>query len=828
MKKRKKINGNRGEKHQKFHWHLTPETRRGIAIIALLATTLIIALSIFNLAGSFGVKINDFLRDAFGWDRILIPVIMAVIAYVIFAPGKLRVNATNWVGVVLFFLFFNALVHVLVFGNEDFTAEELATAGGMIGLLVASPFLGLTGFWGALVLTVALTGVSILFLLNTYIQHLMAAGTIVGRMFTAIFSIFKPIGFLFKRSERTAKFSDETESEIGAPEVINDQGEYDPGFAKKIIKNRIERIIKPPEEHLPSAAPTRVRAKIDIPFDLLSAEAGKPTAGDIKARQEIIRKTLADFGVQVEMGDIAIGPTVTQYTLKPTEGVKLTRITALTNDLALALAAHPIRIEAPIPGKSLVGIEVPNQSIATVRLRQILDTREFRGRKSNTYIALGKDVSGAPHLADIARMPHLLVAGSTGSGKTVCLNAIIMSLLFQNSPDELKFILIDPKRVELPVYNGLPHLLTPVVTDVHKTVNAFKWAIREMEKRFDILSKCGARDIGTYNSGHQEKLPYIIIVIDELADLMTAAASEVEASIIRLAQMARAVGIHLILATQRPSVDVITGLIKANFPARIAFAVASLMDSRTILDTSGAEKLLGRGDMLFTSAEISKPRRLQGAFVTDQEIRNVVSFIKEKYAPASYDETVTEKGTAGGTIFSSDGDGDPLMPEAVEAIFQAKKASASLLQRRLKVGYARAARLLDLMEEQGIIGPGDGAKPRELLINSLDDLEDLGGAPLDSEEVSEETAEDEPTKEQENNIATEQQNNGTTEQAEEEEAEEEEVEEEESEEKEVEEEAENEPGESEEDAEEDEAKEEPSAYVPSDDETGWGRKNDQD
>ncbi|MFA6447066.1 MAG: DNA translocase FtsK, partial [Patescibacteria group bacterium] len=374
---------------------------------------------------------------------------------------------------------------------------------------------------------------------------------------------------------------------------------------------------------------------------------------------------------------------------------------------------------APIPGKSLVGIEVPNQSVAIVGLRELFETKDWRDRRSQLSFALGRDVSGKPWLSDITKMPHLLVAGATGSGKSVCLNTIIMSLVFSNGPDELKLILVDPKRVEFPIYNGIPHLITPVITDVEKTVNSMKWAIREMNRRFDLLSKMQARDIASYNQRCQEKLPYIVMIIDELADLMVTAKQDVESQIVRLAQMSRAVGIHLVLATQRPSVDVITGLIKANIPARIAFSVASSMDSRTILDQSGADKLIGRGDMLYSTAEMSSPRRIQGVYVADDEINRVVEYIKSKYEPADYDPGVVER--ANQTSLSDvsrgimDEDADVMLPAAKEEIIRAGKASASLLQRRLKVGYARAARILDLLEAEGFIGPSDGAKPREIL-----------------------------------------------------------------------------------------------------------------
>jgi len=348
----------------------------------------------------------------------------------------------------------------------------------------------------------------------------------------------------------------------------------------------------------------------------------------------------------------------------------------------------------------------------------MFESRDWKDCRDRMSFSLGRDVSGKPWITEIGKMPHLLVAGATGSGKSVCLNTIIVSLLYNLGPDDVKFIMVDPKRVELQIYNGIPHLITPVITEVDKTVNALKWALREMDRRFDVLSKFGARDIGTYNTRSAEKLPYIAIVIDELADLMVTAAQEVEGPIVRLAQMSRAVGIHLILATQRPSVDVLTGLIKANIPARIAFAVASSTDSRTILDQSGAEKLLGRGDMLFQTADMSSPKRVQGSFVADDEIGRVVSFLRSKHEPAEYDPSVVERSSGSGTAFGNgiaDEDSDPLIPEAKEEILRAGKASASLLQRRLKIGYARAARILDLLEQEGYIGPGDGAKPREIL-----------------------------------------------------------------------------------------------------------------
>ncbi len=466
------------------------------------------------------------------------------------------------------------------------------------------------------------------------------------------------------------------------------------------------------------------------PADLLEEDKGEATSGDIQSNSQIIKRTLENFGIPIEMAGVNVGPTVTQYTLKPAEGIKLSKITALNNNLALALSAHPIRIEAPIPGKPLVGIEIPNQKRVTVRLKNLLSDPEFSNTSSWLNFALGRDVVGAPIFTDLTKMPHLLVAGSTGTGKTICLNTILLGLLYKNTPRTMRMILIDPKRVEFSVYNNLPHLLSPVIYDASKTVSALRWLINEMERRFEILSEVGARNIYFYNQKIEkngkfkkegfEYMPYIVLVVDELADLMASRGKDVEAGIVRLSQKARAVGIHLILATQRPSVEVITGLIKANIIARIAFQVASQIDSRTILDMSGAEKLLGGGDMLFQSSTISKPRRIQGAYVSEKEVSKVVDFINKNQHSEGIDglsqeleqELEKEEIEEGGGVFS--GEDDPLYEEAKKLIVETKKASASFLQRRLRVGYARAARLLDMLEGRGIIGAAHGAKPREV------------------------------------------------------------------------------------------------------------------
>lgn len=462
--------------------------------------------------------------------------------------------------------------------------------------------------------------------------------------------------------------------------------------------------------------------------NLLDQKQDKADAGDVNANAQTIRDTFSNFSIDVEMEGANVGPRVTQYTLKPPTGVKLTKITALENNLALDLAAHAIRMEAPIPGKRAVGIEVPNVKAAIVRLSAILQSREWTDLKGPLGFAIGKDITGKPVVADLAKMPHLLVAGQTGSGKSVMINDILTSMLYRNSPSDLKLILVDPKQVELTPYNDIPHLLTPVINEPEKCISALKWAVAEMERRLRTMAEVGKRNIAEYNNLKKEEgMPYIVVVIDELADLMMMAARDVEALIVRLAQKARAAGIHLVLATQRPSVDVITGLIKANIPARIAFTVASQVDSRTIIDQMGAEKLLGSGDMLLLTSDMPKPKRVQGAFISDEETAKVTDFIRMQRPPQYDDEIISQPvqlNGKGGVVADAGGGGsdDDMFKDAVRCVIEGRKASTSLLQRRLRIGYGRAARLIEEMEEQGIVGPADGARPREVLVSSLDEV----------------------------------------------------------------------------------------------------------
>ena len=676
-------------------------TGRGVAVILLWIAGLLSALSFFDLAGQAGIYILDGLVLAFGWGKFVFPLILFGLGFAYLQPQKYRVRWINYVGLGLFLISFMSFL------------ELLGADGGLIGFLVGAPLVSLLGALASFFVFLAVIVASVLITFQAALEDLL-------RLLKRAFS---PAARALLLSRHGGSQEEEYEEEDEDDEDEEEEEDDDePEFDSKEVREEMKKseAKSKVQKELPVVGKRSVKPYQGVPMSLLSKASSKPLSGDTKKIEQVIVDTLGNFGIPALVDEISVGPTVTQYALRPTEPIKLSRVTSLNNELALALAAHPIRIEAPIPGKSLVGVEVPNKSVAKVCLREVIDSDNFKRTNGNLCMSLGKDVSGKVWVGNLETMPHCLIAGATGSGKTVCINTVIMSLLFQYSPEELKFILVDPKRVELPQYNGIPHLMTPVITDVDQTINALKWGIHEMERRFNALSAAGKRNIQSYNKTAEEPMPYIVIVIDELADLMATSAREVEAAIIRLAQMARAVGIHLVVATQRPSVDVITGLIKANIPTRIAFSVASIVDSRTILDTAGAEKLLGRGDMLYFSSDLGSPKRLQGAFVSDDEIAAVVKHLKKLGEP-EYTEDITQKqaGVGSGVLGGGDDD-DPLLQDAKQVVFDAGKASASLLQRRLRVGYARAARLIDLLEAHGIVGPQDGAKPRAVLIDSMD------------------------------------------------------------------------------------------------------------
>ena len=722
--------------------HLSTDAKKGIAIIFLFAVALVSILSMLGIASTFGQYFTIGLNYVFGWGKALFPVVLVMFALLLMFPEKYQVRKTSYLGVFLFVLSFFAILHLFVIEPEQ-TWEMIkqGEGGGFVGLFLSWPFMELMGFWASLIVLIAIVIVSLIVAFNTSLKSIVSNGGVIKRILVAIKNFFIKIKNKIIWRKYNKEFADgEGEPESEEAELSNEASSQEADGEAQFTKKEIEgdesssaEASADEEEQmaLPGIKKRKSRREIVPPLDLLEGKTDIPSAGDIEVSKEKIKKTLEDFGIEVEMGDVNVGPTVTQYTLAPAEGVKLSQITTLNNDLALALAAHPIRIEAPIPGKSLVGVEIPNKTVALVGLKEAIGSTEFKKRKSQSSltVVLGRDVAGKYIFADLDKMPHLLIAGATGSGKSVCINSIITSLLYENGPDDLKFVMVDPKRVELTNYNGIPHLLTGVVHDIDKTLNSFKWLISEMEKRFQLFSDAGKRDIHAFNQGasDSDRMPFIVAIIDELADIMTSASRDMEALIVRLAQMARATGIHLILATQRPSVEVITGLIKANITSRIAFSVASIIDSRTILDFSGAEKLLGKGDCLYISSSLSKPKRIQGAFVTDKEIERVVGYLKKKGGKADYDEEIIKKQQSSHS-FSADDEAmeedEELLSEAKNIILQADKASASLLQRRLRIGYARAARILDILEEQNFIGPADGARPREVLADDQTYLTD--------------------------------------------------------------------------------------------------------
>lgn len=746
-----KNNSDKNNKNDKNSGHsLSTETKHGVISVFLFALSVLTVLSFFNLSGLLGETITSVLYKSIGLGAYFVVVLLLIMAYY-FLRSRLVWKLWRVAGVFLFLLGLTGLVHICTEPASWWSEASLGEAGGYFGATGAWLAAKLAGRIGGGVLLAAFLIAGFLILFNISLDRIKV-------IWLAFFDKFKNAAVTwFEHKPSTPVVNNYSNQAPSGQSVVSRIQEQTIPAINKLFKSKAIAKDEPKDEpvNLPKtkSEPTPVKLpliakKIQVPIDLLEERTGKPTAGDIEANKEKIRKTLENFGIQVEMMGVNVGPTVTQYTLAPDQGVRLSHITSLSNDLALALAAHPIRIEAPIPGQALVGVEVPNQAVAMVGIKSVMQSEEFKKRPSNLTFVLGRDVSGKPWVADIERMPHLLIAGTTGSGKSVLINTMLISLLYSNSPDELKLIVVDPKRVELSSYNNIPHLLTPVITEVDKTINALKWATGEMDNRYKILSAAGKRNIQSYNQTALQKMPYIVIVIDELADLMQVAAQEVESAIIRIAQMARAVGIHLVLATQRPSVNVITGLIKANIPARVAFVVNSGVDSRTILDTAGAEKLLGRGDCLFVTSEISKPRRVQAAFVGDAEIEKVTSFLKDQAKPVYNDEVVQKKsgGAAGG--FES-ADDDPLLGEATEMVVKMGKASTSFLQRRMRIGFSRAGRIMDQLEAKGIVGPADGAKPRDVLVKP----EDLGNMNRFETEPEEDDLVEEIDEENEDNLA---------------------------------------------------------------------------
>ncbi len=688
---KKKEKQGKAKEERVSRFDISQETKNSIYGIGSFMLAVISILSFVGKAGWAGEGFNIFAHSLFGWGFFIVPV-----AFVILGLSFIKSISRNIYHSAVFgtLLFVGSILGIFyVFGNGNF--DTRLVQGGYLGVVLGAPLLSSVGFGASLIILIALIVIALLISLNV------------------------PLYRLISKEEQEEKLVDNVVIKKGSEVVDQKKQEVKPALAIKPVKTEDKEFIiknfKKGKWVLP-------------PTDILHEDQEEAITGDINASASIIKRTLGNFGIDVEMGEVSIGPTVTQFTMRPAVGMKLSRITALNSDLSLALAAYPIRIEAPIPGKSLVGIEVPNKKVALIGLRNMFDHDDFKKSKYFLPLALGRDVSGNPVFAGLEKMPHLMIAGATGTGKSVSINTILLSMLYKHSPEILKLILIDPKRVELTLFNDIPHLITPVITDNKKVLGALKWALSEMDRRYDSLSKTGSKDMFSYNAKMADRdepiMPAIVIVIDELADLMATYGRDVEAAIVRLAQMSRAVGIHLILSTQRPSVEVITGLIKANITSRIALQVASQIDSRTILDMAGAEKLLGKGDMLFLAGDVAKPRRLQGAMVTEKEVKDVTKFLKAQGENMEVGEgddlkvdfNANTNSSGGFTGGGNDDADDDLYSEAKETVVLAGKASASLLQRRLRVGYARAARLLDILEEKGIIGPGDGAKPREVYV----------------------------------------------------------------------------------------------------------------
>lgn len=716
-------------KNVKLFSSLKEETRHSVLGIIFFVLGIFFILSAWGKSGVAGSFLFNLLETLFGIGFFLLPVLMFMLSLSFMRSIKPVLLLNTIIGSFLFFFSSLGLLEILF---EDKT-------GGAVGYFISLPFLKLFDVYASAIFLSAFLIISILLMFDTKLRLSGLTNALNGLLllFGKKKSIDEPLETKIIVADEIPTEKSETEKE-GEPDEKDKQKKKD-----REKEDKAEEVIN--LDHVASVKGTQYSPP---PVSLLETDRGKPEVGDVKGNANVIKRTLQNFGISVEMDEISIGPSVTRYALKPAEGVKLSRIVGLQSDLGLALAAHPIRIEAPIPGKSLVGIEVPNSKKTTVGLSGLISSEEFSSPGKPLLLAIGKGVSGKSFYADLAKMPHLLIAGATGSGKSVTIHAVVTSLLYRNSPDNLRFIMIDPKRVELTLYNKIPHLLTPVITDTKKAILALKWAAKEMDRRYDILETEGVRDISSYHKNVvspayakaakskniaeekinlPEQMPYIVIIVDELADMMSSYPRELESAIVRLAQMSRAVGIHIILSTQRPSVNVITGLIKANIPARIALQVASQIDSRTILDASGAEKLLGQGDMLYISGEMSKPQRIQSAFVSEAEVKKVVKFLSSNYDDAGAEEiNLTgqngdnlpgEKNSLFDAMINEDepGDDDELYEEAREIVLQAGKASSSYLQRKLKVGYARAARLIDMLEERGVVSPGEGSKPREVI-----------------------------------------------------------------------------------------------------------------
>lgn len=693
--------------------NLKDESFQSTVGIILVVFSILAVLSFFGQAAGFGSFLQDSLNKLFGWGSFIIPFITVILGLVLL---RLRVKIPfvelrTFYGLVLFTLALLGFLHFFIPSDRAYYEAATLGQGG-----------GLTGYYFQLLLRKIFSSIGAFLVL--------AAAAVVGLLVTLNISLDEALFYLAGLAKRLGEFVRTNiwrrSSLKSEPPVFKNGGLEKEETGEEHPEESEEIEIATPY-NAPTTKAGGPKRKLTWEYPSLDLLNDPPEAvaerGDIEKNAQLIEQTLESFGVGARVADINLGPTVTQYALEAERGTKLSAITNLSSDLALALASKTgtVRIEAPIPGKSQVGVEVPNLKPQLVTLKEILTSEQMSGEQSKLAVALGRDVSGAPVVDDLARMPHVLLAGATGSGKSIMLRTIISTLLFRTSPEEVRLILVDPKRVEFSNYNGIPHLLMPVIVEPDKTLPALKWALSEMNKRYRLFQEAGARDINDYNAKAEEKIPYILILVDELADIMVVAPAEVEKAITRLAQMARATGLHLVLATQRPSTDVLTGLIKANVPCRIAFNVTSQIDSRVVLDMPGAEKLLGKGDMLYLPPDRSKPIRIQSPFVSNEEINRLLDFLKNSgWAPEYIVEEEIEDFEK--QVRNLEEPTDPLFREAVEAVTQYERASASLLQRRLSIGYARAARILDELEARGIVGPAEGSKPREVLRRNPEEI----------------------------------------------------------------------------------------------------------
>ncbi len=717
MAKKKKKTTKKSPKVVKDKKTNSPFWRQAFAFILALAGFFIF-LGGFGWGGSLPVGLFTGVAWLFGFAAYFSPIIIFYLAAVKLKNENHVIPFAKLIAATSILLMMAAIFHVFVAPENSAKFASEGSYGGQTGHAINSVGLGVLSSGTAFILYMVLMLIAFLFTFSIAPQRFMAF----------IAGIFKRKDKDTDLSELKSKASEEKKFLLkeNVPVEHHRPIEEDKDQPRMTSFKNSAKKLSAVENHVALTAPSDPDWQFPS-LDLLNQKQDKADAGDVQGNADIIGETLKNFKIDVVMEGANVGPRVTQFTLRPATGVKLNKIEALESNITYDLAASSIRIEAPIPGKRAVGIEVPNKKAATVRMSSIIASPEWRDKKGNLSFAIGKDIAGQAVVGNLEKLPHLLIAGQTGAGKSVMINTLLTSLLYANSPSDLKLIMVDPKLVELKSYNDIPHLLAPVITEPEKCISALKWAVAEMERRLRAMADIDATNIAEYNNIKKEEgMPYIVIVIDELSDLMMMAARDVEALIVRIAQKARAAGIHLVLATQRPSVDVITGLIKANVPGRIAFTTNSQVDSRTIIDQVGAEKLLGMGDMLYATPEMPKPKRIQGSLITKEEVMKVVSFLKAQRQPSYDDEVVSQPvqlNGKGGVVFGDMEDvDDALWNDVVKVVIETRKASTSYLQRRFRIGYSRAARLIEAMEEQGIVGPADGAKPREVLVNSIDDV----------------------------------------------------------------------------------------------------------